>query len=325
MPSSRVSMLRWWCLGLLLAAAVGHAQPLKVAVSRGPVSLPLYVAESNQYFKATGVDVVFVPCKSGLECFELMSSGAADVATAAELVLSLRAGSHPESVLLGTLSSSAHQIKLVARRDAGIARPQDVQGKTVATVMGTSAQYFMSSWLTFHGLGSSDVKLVATTPSDVVQTLATRRADAVAIWEPLASTCVQELGGRAAIIPSPRVYTQFFSLLSTRQAVTVKSQALTRFLQALIKAEHFIEIEPQRARDILRTQLGGSTELADRLMSEQDYHLRLDQAVVTTMRSQVRWARKENLVSSSDTDPATLVDAKLLRALMPQAVTLVDR
>jgi NitT/TauT family transport system substrate-binding protein len=325
MPGLRTPIFRWWCLGLLLAAAAAHAQPLKVAVSRGPVSLPLYVAEANRYFQASGVAVEFVPCTSGLECFELMSSGAADVATAAELVLSLRADSHPETVLLGTLSSSAHQIKLVARRDAGIAKPQDVKGKTVATVMGTSAQYFMSNWLTFHGLGPSDVKLVATTPSDVVQTLATRRADAVAIWEPLASICVQELGGQAAIIASPRVYTQFFSLLSTRRAVAVKPQALTRFLQALLKAERFIETEPRKARDILRSQLGGSSELADRLMGEQDYHLRLDQAVVTTMRSQVRWARKEKLVASPETDPAMLVDAKLLRALVPQAVTLVEK
>lgn len=325
MPSSPASILRLCVTGLLLLAAAAHAETLKIAVSRGPVSLPLYVAEANRYFQAAGVDVVFVPCKSGLECFELMNSGSADIATAAELMLSLHAASHPETVLIGTISSSAHQIKLVARRDAGIAKPQDLKGKSVATVLGTSAQYFVSNWLTFHGLDASDIKLVATTPSDVVQTLATRRADAVAIWEPLASTCVQELGGRAAVIASPRVYTQFFGLLSRRAVVSGRSQALNRFLQALLKAERFIETDPQQARDILRMQLGGSTELADRLMSEQDYHLRLDQAVISTMRSQIRWARSENLLTSSDTDPAALVDAKPLRAVVPQAVTVVDK
>lgn len=325
MLSSRASILRWWCTALLLLTAAAQAETLKVAVSRGPVSLPLYVAESNRYFQSAGIDVVFVPCNSGLECFELMSSGEADIATAAELVLSLRAGSHPDALLIGTISSSAHQIKLVARRDAGIVKPQDIRGKAVATVLGTSAQYFVSSWLTFHGLGASDIKLVSTTPSDVVQTLATRRADAVAIWEPLASTCVQELGGRAAVIASPRVYTQFFSVLSSRRALASRAPALTRFLQALLKAERFIETDPQRARDILRAQLGSSTEMAERLMGEQDYHLRLDQAVISTMRSQMRWARGEKLTSPTDTDPAALVDAKLLRAVAPQAVTVVDK
>lgn len=318
-------MFRMWCMGLLLASTVAHAEPLRVAVSHGPVSLPLYVAETNRYFQTAGVDVVFMSCRSGLECFQLLNSGSADVATAAEFVLSLRGGSHPDSVLLGTLSTSAHQIKLVARRDSGIAKPQDIRSKTVATVMGTSGQYFLANWLIFNGLSASDIKLVPTTPTDVVQTLATRRADAVAIWEPLASMCVQALGGRAAVIASPRIYTQFFSLLSTRQTVSKRSQDLTRFLQALLQAQRFIETEPLQARDILRTRIGGTSELAEHLMSEQDYHLKLDQAVITTMRSQVRWVRMQNISTAPEADPAAFVDVKLLRALVPQAVSVGEK
>ncbi len=318
-------MRRWIALILLSASGNALAVPLNLAVSGGPVSLLVYAAEENGYFKSEGLDMHLMECSSGRTCLKLLTDGAVDLATAADVVVAISSFARPDLTILGTLSTSSHQIKLIARRSAGIALPDQVRGKRLATVQGTSAQYFLDSWLLFHGIESTMVRHVYLTPDALGQALQRKEVDAVAIWEPLASQAVQLLGDDALALPNPRVYTQHFNLVGTQKGVQSRRTDLQKVLRALVRAQQFIREQPEAAMQMLARKLNLDSTAAQLQMKEQDYRLRLDQSLVTTLSSQLRWAVREGHVKSDAVLPNSLrlIETSLLRELIPTSVDAI--
>ena len=315
--------LRAWacaCAGAL-AAATAHAAPLALAVSSGPVSLPLYVAEARGFFKDEGVDVQLRECASGRECYQWLADGRVDMATAAELQVANGAAAHRELAIVATISTSSYQIKLVARRSAQIAEAPQIRGKRVATVPGSSAQYFLDNWLIFNDVDPATVTLTGLPPDKLLPALESRSVDAIAIWEPLASSAALMLGGDAVTFVSPRVYTQHFNLVSARATLERRDADVTRLLRALQRAQRAIQADPAAAQALLAARLHVAPTLAATVMEGQDYRVRLDQSLVTTMQSEARWAAHGG---RAGVDVLRTIAPAPLRRLDPAAVGLVQ-
>lgn len=325
---SRPRAVAW--RGLLALAAVwlagaAAARELEVAVARGPVSLLFYVAEHGGHFAAEGVAVRLQDCGSGRECIARLAEGQVDAATAAEFVVTLTGLDRPRHVVVASVGSSVQQIKLVARRSAGIAEPADLRGKRVATVDGTSARYHLDRWLLYHGIDAAEVELRTLAPEGLAGALARREVDAVVIWEPHAAAARKALGDDVAALPRPRVYTQHFVLATTGAALAPRRDALARLLRALARAERLVAEQPAAAAVVLQARLGLGPGEAEAQMAEHDHRLRLDQSLVTTMDSQARWALQSGLAPAGTRPPNMLraIDATLLRQTVPGAVGLV--
>jgi ABC-type nitrate/sulfonate/bicarbonate transport system substrate-binding protein len=310
--------------GSLLGLSSARADGLSLAVADGPVSLLIYVAQAEDYFRREGVVVQTKECSSGRACFQLLSEGSVDIATGAELLVTLNRTKRPELAIIATICTSSHQIKLVARRSGGIVIPKQLVNKRVGTVAGTSAQYFLDSWLLFHEIDPKQVSVVMFAPDQLVAALQRREVDAIAIWEPLASAALAALADDGLAMRNPRVYTQHFSLMTERRTIGARDADLGKFIRALIRAQDLIATDPSKARSILRARPGIDPSLAEVSLKENDYRLRLDQTLLTTMSSQTRWAVREGYIDSrAKTDAAAeAVEPSLLRQAAPTAVTL---
>lgn len=305
---------RAWLRALALLALIGsvHAAELELAVARGPVSLLVYVAEAKSYFAAEGVAPHLRDCASGRACFEQLAQGQADLATAAELLVALDSFNKPSDLaIVATLSASSQQIKLVARRSAGIEAPAQLQGKRIGSVPGTSAQYFLDTWLLFHEVDPRQVQFVPLPAEQLAGALQRREVDAVAIWEPHAAKALAALAGDVAALPGPRVYTQRFNLVTSRRA--------------LARAERLVAERPAEAAAILKARLQIDTPLAEAALTEHEHGLRLDAALLATMDSQTRWALREGHVAAGQRPGNLLrsVEAAPLRHAVPGAVSLL--
>jgi ABC-type nitrate/sulfonate/bicarbonate transport system substrate-binding protein len=315
--------LAWGC-ALALFARRAEAAPLTLAVSSGPVSLPIYVAESRGFFKDEGLDLHLRECASGRECFQWLADGSVDVATAAELLVATGSPAHRDLSIFATISASSYQIKLVARRSAQIAEAQQIRGKRVGTVLGSSAQYFLDNWLVFNDIDPNSVTVVGLTPDKMGKALESRNVDAIAIWEPLASSAAQLLAGDAITFVSPRVYTQHFNLVSARATLARRDADITRLLRALLRAQRTIQAEPDAVRALLAERLHLAPALASTVMENQDYRVRLDQSLVTTMQSEARWAARGSGSGRTGIDVLRAIDPGPLLRLDATAVGLVQ-
>ena len=314
-------------LAALCLGTGAQAAPLNLAVSNGPVSLLVYVAQANGYFQREGVEVAQRECSSGRQCMAMVNDGTNDVATAADLVSAVNSFNRPDGVVLATLSASSYQIKLVGRRSAGVSTPGQLRGKRVATAPGTSAQYFLNNWLLFYAIDPASITLVPLAPDALGNALEHRDVDAIAIWEPLASNALRLLGEDGVTLPVPRVYTQHFNLVSTRAAVAARRADLVKLLRALVQAQQFIQDNPEGAARTLMHRLGLSLPAAQAQLKEHDYRVRLDQSLISTLSSQIRWAVREGQVqapaSATPPNPLQVVEPALLREASAAAVNFV--
>jgi len=82
---------------------------------------------------------------------------------------------------------------IVARKDAGLAKVEDLKGKKVAAVVGTST-FFDIRALTLKGYGfdlQKDAQIVtATAPPDMATLLAKKDVDAIIAWQPISDSVV---------------------------------------------------------------------------------------------------------------------------------------
>src|SRR5207247_3873745 len=82
---------------------------------------------------------------------------------------------------------------IIARKDAGLSRVEDLKGKNVAAVLGTST-FFDIRALTLKGYGldlQKDTQIVtATAPPDMVTLLAKKDVDAIIAWQPISDSVV---------------------------------------------------------------------------------------------------------------------------------------
>lgn len=308
-----------WGGALALFAHRAEAAPLALAVSSGPVSLPVYVAESKGFFKDEGVDVRLEECASGRECMQWLADGRVDLATAAELLVVTGAAARRDLAIVATISASSYQIKLVARRSAQIAEAPQVRGKRVGTVPGSSAQYFLDSWLIFNDIDPATVTVVDLPPDKLVAALEAHALDAIAIWEPIASTAAKRLAGDAMVFASPRVYTQHFNLVAARPTLERRGAEVSGVLRALLRAQRTIQASPDVARALLAERLHVAPALAADLMDNQDYRVRLDQSLVTTMQSEARWAAR-----GAGTGTGARPGVDVLRAIEPALLQRID-
>ena len=310
-------------------AAAAEPRPLGLGVSHGPVSLLIYVADSLRLFEQEGLAIRRMKCESGRECLQRLRAGDVDVATAADFAVALDSLSGGDIAIIGTISSSSRQIKLIARRGPELQAPAQVAGRRVGTVRGSSAEYFLHSWLLHHGVAPEGVRVMHLPPDRLVAGLIRRDVDALAIWEPIAGDARRALRDEALELPVPLVYTQHFNLVAARRVLADRARepALLALLRALRRAEQVVADDPVRAQQILGAHLNIPPGEAARLMAEHDHRLRLEQSLMNTLRGQGRWIQREGLGTAPAAADALgrtadAVEPALLRGLAPAAVSI---
>src|ERR1700748_440590 len=91
-PPSRATVARAFAaLAWLAPAAAGAADTLRIAATRAPVSLPLYVAQQRGFFADEHLDVGISDCTGGTLCRRQLLDAKADLATTSEMPVVLQA------------------------------------------------------------------------------------------------------------------------------------------------------------------------------------------------------------------------------------------
>jgi ABC-type nitrate/sulfonate/bicarbonate transport system substrate-binding protein len=177
-----------WGIALTFAAGACAAQEVTIAVSRASLSLPVWVADSLKLFANEGLPVTTRECVGGHRCIKLMLDGEVPLATAAEMPVMLNSLARSDFAIVATFVTSKRDIKLIARRSAGIKTASDLRGKRLGTVQGTSAHYFLDGLLLFNAIDPHGVELVPLAPEQIPAALSEGQI-AAAASTPRPTTC----------------------------------------------------------------------------------------------------------------------------------------
>ncbi len=318
---------RWGLrLGLLMVMAGGSgawAEPMKLAVSRTPLSLPLYVAQHNGYFGAEGLEIKLNECLGGHRCLRQVLDGQADVATVGDLPVVMNSFSSSDYAVIGTFTKSSDDIKLITRAQAGIKTPAQLDGKRIGAIKGTASEYFLELYLLSAGLDPQTLTVVHLQPEDLVQALQSGKVDAISVWQPYGYLALKAMGAGATVLPSNNAYVQTFNLVSHRKLVGTLDDALSKLLRAVERAERFIHEHPAEAKEIMKQRLALEQDFVDTVWPGLRYRLGLDQALLVTMEGEARWARREGHATGPlKPNFLQLVHSAPLRSVKPDAVAI---
>ena len=304
-----------------LAPGVADAQTLRLAVTRAPVSLPLYVAQQRGFFADEHLDVVISDCIGGTRCLRQVLDGRADLATTSEMPVVLQAYAHADVAILATMTHASDNLKLIARKASGVTRSEQLEGRKVGVIAGTAAQYQLETHLLNVGVDPQHVALVPLQPEETVAALQSGRIDAVAVWEPYGYAALHGPDAVGVRLPFSGGYIESYDLVGRRAWLGAQGDALVRLLRAVERAEQFIQAHPAEAQAILREQLKLDQHFVDWVWGGLAFRLSLDQALVTTMEGESRWAQREGHVAEgARPNVLTLIHSGPLKLVKPGAV-----
>ena len=307
-------------LAWLAPAATRAADTVRIAASRAPVSLPLYVAQQRGFFADERLEVAITDCIGGTRCLRQVLDDKADLATTSEMPVVLRAFAHADVAILATLAHASDNLKLIARKASGVTRGEQLDGRKVGVISGTAAQYLLETHLLDVGVDPHHVTMVPLQAEETVAALQSARVDAVAVWEPYGYAALHGPDAVGLRLPLGG-YIERYNLVGRQAQLVRREDTMVRLLRAVERAEQFIQSHPAEAQAILREQLKRDQRFVDWVWGGLSFRLSLDQALLSTMEGEVRWAQREGHVAGgARPNVLTLIHAGPLKAVKPDAV-----
>jgi NitT/TauT family transport system substrate-binding protein len=292
----------WWQAGLGPTKPENPpGPPEKITVGTAVTTLSglLYIAQDQSYDKKYGLKLELKTCPAGKDAISQLQAGQLEVACCAEYVLvrAILDGAR-DLRCLGVLCSGS-VLELVARRDRGINRLEDLRGKTIGVPPMHAARFFLGRFLALHHIPLKEIKIVDISRPDSLDALAAGKVDAVMVVEPRSSDLFRKLGGNAVVWPAQGGQDLFWLLVTRQSVIQTRGAALEKLLQALARSAAFTQEKPEAARKMVDQWLKVPlTDLeGDRL--HVNYRLFLDQGLLLAMEDEARWIMVNRLTEQT--------------------------
>ncbi len=178
------------------------AEVVNIAIQPSAAFVPLYYAKEMGWIEEAlseyDVEVVWNEFESGPPMNESLASGSSDIGVVGDVPIVSAIAAGQENELIALTCDAPLSYNLLVSADSEIASVEELKGKKIATVVGSTAHNLVSKLLTSADLTMADVELVNISAGDVEAVLVNGEVDAAAIWEPNVTRLVDK--GSAKII-----------------------------------------------------------------------------------------------------------------------------
>ena len=297
---------------------------ITIAVSTSLYPALVKIAEVKGFFKAQGVDVKLIPFTSGRAALQCLLEEKADLATVAETPIMFAVLDGARLSTLATIETSMRNEAIVGRKDLGVASGRDLKGRRIGVPLGTTADYFLDTYLVLQGIARDHVTVVDLKPEELVGALLSGRVEAISGWNPHIANLRQTLDENATMLHGQDIYTGTFNLVSRRGLYDTRAQAAQQVLRALLAAEAFATANPEECQAIMSEFSNVDRGLLATFWNDFQFSVSLNQSLVFTLESQSRWAVRTRLTEQIEL-PNFLesIEPAALRAVKTEVVRLI--
>jgi NitT/TauT family transport system substrate-binding protein len=137
-----------------------------------------WVALDRGYYKTRGLDVELQNSKGSGDSIAKVDTGRADLGLADAVVVIPRIAQGAKIRIVGAVFDNT-PLNIWTRKDTGISRPKDLEGKLLAAPPGDSQRQLFPAFAKVNGLDASKVRWLNIEPAAKFVALAEKRADAV--------------------------------------------------------------------------------------------------------------------------------------------------
>lgn len=234
---------------------------LRLAISRWTGYAPLVVAKYNGYLDSESLRVDFLQIDDSVTLERLLASGEADaIGTNLPALLGYWVKGIPLTII-APLDSTAGTEGIVVRPDSSIQTVADLRQQRVAVDQQGILQFVLFQALEEADLSLSDVQLESLAASQVARDIGSGTLEIGLTREPFLSALLGSDQARL-VYSSVDLEGMILDVLAiTPEAAEQKATVIQSLVEGVLKAQEFIDKNPERALDIVAEWEGQSAEV----------------------------------------------------------------
>jgi len=290
---------------------------------KGVSSTLLLVARDQGYFAQHGLNVTFIESPSATVAMQNLLDRKHDFGYVNEYTLSDPQLYNKSVRAFGTLAESDTN-SVVARRDRGINKIPDLEGKRIGVSKGSIGEYFMDRFFILNGLSSGNVTIMYLPPAELVNAIVNGDIDAAFSFEPNVYQMQQKMGGNAVVWSVNLGQHAHFSLICNEITLQEHPEIAEGILASVLEAETYVKSHPEEAKKIAQKQQNFDDQYMEQDWQKHDFSIGLSQSLITTMEDETRWRIGKNLTAATAVPDFTeYISPDILYRLKPASVTII--
>lgn len=233
----------------------------------------LFTAIDQGYFDEVGLKVEVAEFEGGPAEITAMASGDIDIAQIGH-------GAHAlciegQACIFQMDHTNSLSDEVVANKEKGITKAEDLKGKTVAVASGTSSEVILKQILAKANMTEDDIKVVEMAVDGMTTALVAGQIDAAATWSPNTVTLKKSLGDNYVSLGSNADFadkaTFPSSFITTKEYAEKNKDVLVRFSAAINKAHVYREANIEEVAKSLAKHLDAPEETMVASVGEADW------------------------------------------------------
>lgn len=299
----------------------------KITIATMPASFTGYtffVAQDKGFFKDAGLDLTFdMSSPHGKATLEALDEKA-NFAVSSETPFINAVLNGAEISTIATTITAHNHLAVVAHKEKGVTTGVDLRGKTIGVTLGSNGEYFLDLVLLSIGMTKNDINRKDIKPKEMVNSLKNGDVDAIATWNPNKNRAIKMLGDQSASIIAEGIYSPFFIVAAKKEYISANPEIVKKLILALQKSTSFIQNNRDEARKIVSKYLKIEPSLLKELEATYIFELSLEQAFISTLEDQAKWALK-NKPTPQSTMPNFLdfIYTDALESILPDQMTII--
>jgi ABC-type nitrate/sulfonate/bicarbonate transport system substrate-binding protein len=307
--STRSSSMRWragvvatsLALAVFATDASAQARP-KVVLGAGIDATygEMFVAVDKGFMAAQGLDAEYKTFEAGGMTIAAAAAGTVQVGAAGELpgLKPVSDGARIVYVATGVYTGRSGGTGVAA----GIAKPEDLVGKKVAVLKGSTSELYQTLFFRKHGLDGKATVVNVAVP-EMIPALSRGDVQAIFVWEPWLTRMQETVPGTT--VPwrygSDGVYELHWGYWFNRDFVEKTPDVAEKTLRALVQAAEWINANKDAAAEIIAKPTRTSKADILKQMADLRYSVDLKRENVTHYTNNiVPFAIQQGLIKPSD-------------------------
>ena len=309
----------------LLATSCGEDEDetlqLRMASDGFMLASSAWVAKDRGFFAEENLEVEISAFGTGIEAIQAVIAQQASIGPALDFAVLNLAGAAEENmrVVAAIAAPDPGWHSLAVRND--INGPQDLRGKRIGYVQGTSEHFVTLQHLAQNGISVDEVELIPL-PGLFELVGALRTDDIQASWVWLNGTQeaeddpnLQVLGDDSNVLDTSAIY-----LVSATEWSDENQEIIERVIRAYAKANEVIRNETQAAAQIVADAVSGDADLFARLMPSQNTRIEFNQTMLDSFDAIAQFLIDTGKLPA-DFDIREFIDFRAMEKAVPGSVT----
>jgi sulfonate transport system substrate-binding protein len=279
--------------------SAGPTEKIIIAYAALPEAALAQIAQSRGFYREVGLETTAHVRTYGKLALKEVLEGKADIATVAETPVMFAIMNGEKISVIATIQSSKKNHAIIARKDKGILKPQDLKGKKIATTFGITADFYLDTFFASHSISRKDMTIVNLKPEEYQDAIVKGEIDAVSIFYPFLRQTLKILGSNGITFYDDELYTETFHVVATQDFVHKNPGKVRKLLHALVKAEGYAKSNQADSQKIVSDFIGTEIDIVRDIWDDNVFEVKLYQTLIFSLEDESQWAKKRGLTKAT--------------------------